>query len=162
MPRLRCLPPIACSLPKWPRLATVAPKNRRNATASSHQANSCEFQGGFAAFQVAGRITSNNWLRRRERVSWASCASPLNRDYAPVAQLDSASVFGTEGYRFESCRVYFSSDPAGGESAAAYWPAAIDSSWNRSSVLSTLKLGKCQHAGGLSLLHVGAKKGRPL
>ena len=23
---------------------------------------------------------------------------------APVAQLDSASVFGTEGYRFESCR----------------------------------------------------------
>ena len=24
---------------------------------------------------------------------------------APVAQLDSASVFGTEGYRFESCRV---------------------------------------------------------
>jgi acetolactate synthase I/III small subunit len=26
---------------------------------------------------------------------------------APVAQLDSASVFGTEGYRFESCRAYF-------------------------------------------------------
>jgi hypothetical protein len=26
--------------------------------------------------------------------------------YAPVAQLDSASVFGTEGCRFESCRVY--------------------------------------------------------
>ena len=26
---------------------------------------------------------------------------------APVAQLDSASVFGTEGCRFESCRVYF-------------------------------------------------------
>ena len=26
---------------------------------------------------------------------------------APVAQLDSASVFGTEGYRFESYRVYF-------------------------------------------------------
>ncbi len=25
---------------------------------------------------------------------------------APVAQLDSASVFGTEGYRFESCRAY--------------------------------------------------------
>jgi hypothetical protein len=24
---------------------------------------------------------------------------------APVAQLDRASVFGTEGYRFESCRV---------------------------------------------------------
>jgi hypothetical protein len=28
------------------------------------------------------------------------------RRHAPVAQLDSASVFGTEGYRFESCRVY--------------------------------------------------------
>ena len=28
---------------------------------------------------------------------------------APVAQLDRASVFGTEGYRFESCRVQFSS-----------------------------------------------------
>ena len=27
---------------------------------------------------------------------------------APVAQLDSASVFGTEGCRFESCRAYFS------------------------------------------------------
>jgi hypothetical protein len=26
--------------------------------------------------------------------------------HAPVAQLDSASVFGTEGCRFESCRVY--------------------------------------------------------
>lgn len=25
---------------------------------------------------------------------------------APVAQLDSASVFGTEGCRFESCRAY--------------------------------------------------------
>ena len=25
---------------------------------------------------------------------------------APVAQLDRASVFGTEGYRFKSCRVY--------------------------------------------------------
>ena len=25
-----------------------------------------------------------------------------------MAQLDSASVFGTEGYRFESCRAYFS------------------------------------------------------
>ena len=24
-----------------------------------------------------------------------------------MAQLDSASVFGTEGYRFESCRAYF-------------------------------------------------------
>ncbi len=28
--------------------------------------------------------------------------------HAPVAQLDRASVYGTEGYRFESCRVYFS------------------------------------------------------
>ena len=28
---------------------------------------------------------------------------------APVAQLDRASVFGTEGYRFKSCRVYSSS-----------------------------------------------------
>ena len=28
---------------------------------------------------------------------------------APVAQLDSASVFGTEGCRFESCRAYFDS-----------------------------------------------------
>jgi hypothetical protein len=28
--------------------------------------------------------------------------------FAPVAQLDSASVFGTEGCRFESCRVYSS------------------------------------------------------
>ncbi len=27
-------------------------------------------------------------------------------NFAPVAQLDSASVFGTEGYRFESCRAY--------------------------------------------------------
>ena len=26
--------------------------------------------------------------------------------HAPVAQLDSASVFGTEGYRFESCRAW--------------------------------------------------------
>jgi site-specific recombinase XerD len=26
---------------------------------------------------------------------------------APVAQLDRASVYGTEGYKFESCRVYF-------------------------------------------------------
>src|SRR5262245_14812303 len=25
---------------------------------------------------------------------------------APVAQLDRASVFGTEGYRFDSCRAY--------------------------------------------------------
>src|SRR3569623_28645 len=32
----------------------------------------------------------------------------LNRPPAPVAQLDSASVYGTEGYRFESCRAYFS------------------------------------------------------
>ncbi len=30
----------------------------------------------------------------------------MNRGNAPVAQLDSASVFGTEGYRFESCRAY--------------------------------------------------------
>ena len=29
-----------------------------------------------------------------------------NRVYASVAQLDSASVFGTEGYRFESYRAY--------------------------------------------------------
>ena len=28
----------------------------------------------------------------------------VNQQKAPVAQLDSASVFGTEGYRFESCR----------------------------------------------------------
>ena len=28
---------------------------------------------------------------------------------APVAQLDRASVYGTEGYRFKSCRVYFRS-----------------------------------------------------
>ena len=28
--------------------------------------------------------------------------------YAPVAQLDRATVFGTVGYRFESCRVYSS------------------------------------------------------
>jgi hypothetical protein len=34
-----------------------------------------------------------------------------NRVYASVAQLDSASVFGTEGYRFESYRAY-SSHPA--------------------------------------------------
>ena len=27
--------------------------------------------------------------------------------YAPLAQLDRASVYGTEGYRFESCEVYF-------------------------------------------------------
>ena len=31
---------------------------------------------------------------------------PINSD-APVAQLDRASVFGTEGWRFESSRVYF-------------------------------------------------------
>src|SRR6185312_7161344 len=30
----------------------------------------------------------------------------LESSRAPVAQLDSASVFGTEGYRFESCRAY--------------------------------------------------------
>ncbi len=31
-----------------------------------------------------------------------------NRDHtSTVAQLDSASVFGTEGCRFESCRVYY-------------------------------------------------------
>lgn len=31
---------------------------------------------------------------------------PAKQWLAPVAQLDSASVFGTEGYRFESCRAY--------------------------------------------------------
>ena len=32
---------------------------------------------------------------------------PINcRLIAPVAQLDRASVYGTEGYRFESYRVY--------------------------------------------------------
>ena len=29
-------------------------------------------------------------------------------DLAPLAQLDRASVYGTEGYRFESCGVYLS------------------------------------------------------
>ena len=28
------------------------------------------------------------------------------KNYAPMAQLDSASVYGTEGYRFEPCWVY--------------------------------------------------------
>ncbi len=32
--------------------------------------------------------------------------TPIKQPHAPVAQLDSASVFGTEGYRFESCRAY--------------------------------------------------------
>ena len=31
----------------------------------------------------------------------------MRRLHAPVAQLDSASVFGTEGCRFESCRACF-------------------------------------------------------
>ena len=31
---------------------------------------------------------------------------PLRTD-ARVAQLDRASVYGTEGYRFESCRAWF-------------------------------------------------------
>ena len=35
--------------------------------------------------------------------------------YARVAQLDRASVYGTEGYRFESCRAYFLSGDATGE-----------------------------------------------
>jgi hypothetical protein len=29
-----------------------------------------------------------------------------NSVFAPVAQLDRATVFGTVGYRFDSCRVY--------------------------------------------------------
>ena len=37
-----------------------------------------------------------------------SRASGLLHGRAPVAQLDSASVFGTEGCRFESYRAYFS------------------------------------------------------
>ncbi len=28
------------------------------------------------------------------------------KNHAPMAQLDSASVYGTEGYRFEPCWVY--------------------------------------------------------
>jgi hypothetical protein len=34
---------------------------------------------------------------------WASAAVTSR---APLAQLDRASVYGTEGYRFESCEVY--------------------------------------------------------
>ena len=60
---------------------------------------------------------------------------PAERRHAPVAQLDSASVFGTEGYRFESCRVYsskFSSGlgrppslvPVPAASCLFGWPAA--------------------------------------
>ena len=33
--------------------------------------------------------------------------------YAPVAQLDRASVYGTEGYKFESCQARFSKTASG-------------------------------------------------
>ena len=70
---------------------------------------------------------SSSRITRRDRVDVeaepaASLESPVRRQHrpqhrihaqvstcralAPVAQLDSASVFGTEGYRFESCRAY--------------------------------------------------------
>lgn len=45
----------------------------------------------------------------RESLDWARRGHPDS--HAPVAQLDSASVFGTEGCRFESCRAYFIAGP---------------------------------------------------
>ena len=43
---------------------------------------------------------------RRDFDSLVSCCQRDCSCRAPVAQLDRASVYGTEGYKFESCRVY--------------------------------------------------------
>ena len=42
----------------------------------------------------------------KNRIRLTGRAIHLSASNAPVAQLDRASVFGTEGCRFESCRVY--------------------------------------------------------
>ena len=47
---------------------------------------------------------AKNTCKRRE----TPVVTGLAESRAPVAQLDRASVFGTEGYRFESCRACFS------------------------------------------------------
>ena len=46
---------------------------------------------------------------RAEPVGYAAIAA--RKTHAPVAQLDSASDFGSEGCRFESCRVRQSPEP---------------------------------------------------
>jgi hypothetical protein len=43
-------------------------------------------------------------------IDFTSAGKPeifLRKQVAPLAQLDRASVYGTEGYRFEPCGVYF-------------------------------------------------------
>jgi hypothetical protein len=49
-----------------------------------------------------------------DKLKWAVATAKNRRIHAPVAQLDSASVFGTEGYRFESCRAYSDRDGSKG------------------------------------------------
>src|SRR3954451_21304021 len=58
-------------------------------------------------------LTSNLWRWKIRSLDFAREAAIIRvsegrvSDKALVAQLDRASVFGTEGYRFDSCRVQF-------------------------------------------------------
>ena len=68
--------------------------------------------GGVFSFELEeGRILDRirPWLACRwgTTLNKISPCLALSSRHAPVAQLDSASVFGTEGCRFESCRAYF-------------------------------------------------------
>src|SRR4051812_27233427 len=52
-----------------------------------------------------------------------------SRGPAPVAQLDRASVYGTEGHRFESCRARFGKPRSGGVFSSSIAGARIRGPW---------------------------------
>ena len=66
-----------------------------------------------SAFASAGRLAERQEKSRMERFRRAGCSLPARVspcDHVPVAQLDRVSASEAEGYRFDSCRGYFTPD----------------------------------------------------
>src|SRR6185312_10384413 len=77
----------------------------------------------------------------------------LGGSHAPVAQLDRASVYGTEGHRFESCRARWKGPAQAGFSLSRWLPIAHPAvvGGNRTERFGPTRPAPCSHPTMASL-----------